>query len=238
MLERVTAVLYERLALTPGERIVVGVSGGVDSTVLLHLLHAAGFDVHAAHVDYGLRGPASNADAQLVHQQCEALGVPLSVHTVHLNVEGEEGTSRQSQARDVRYAFFRELAQASRAQNVAVAHHADDQAETGLLHLFRGTGLAGLAGMPLRRPLGNGVDVLRPLLFERREAIEQLKQDQRQVLTLVDIAEFSYADTAAILSVPVGTVMSRLSRARQRMREILEQQGIGHAEVIPLRRPK
>ena len=76
------------------------------------------------------------------------------------------------------------------------------------------------------------------LIVRTRQAIEQLKHDQRQVLTLVDIAEFSYADTAVILSVPVGTVMSRLSRARQRMREILEQQGIGRAEVIPLRRPK
>ena len=76
------------------------------------------------------------------------------------------------------------------------------------------------------------------LIVRTREAIERLKDDQRQVLTLVDIAEFSYADTAAILSVPVGTVMSRLSRARQRMREILQQQGIGRADVVPLRRPR
>ncbi len=76
------------------------------------------------------------------------------------------------------------------------------------------------------------------LILRTRRAIESLKEDQRQVLTLVDIAEFSYADTATILGVPVGTVMSRLSRARQRMREILEQQGIGRAEVVPLRRPK
>ena len=71
-----------------------------------------------------------------------------------------------------------------------------------------------------------------------RHAIEKLSNDQRQVLTLVDVAEFSYADTAAILDVPVGTVMSRLSRARRRMRELLEQQGIGHAEVIQLRTPR
>ena len=76
------------------------------------------------------------------------------------------------------------------------------------------------------------------LIVRTREAIERLKDDQRQVLTLVDIAEFSYADTAAILSVPVGTVMSRLSRARQRMREILEKQGIGRADVVPLRRTR
>lgn len=71
-----------------------------------------------------------------------------------------------------------------------------------------------------------------------RHAIEKLSDDQRQVLTLVDVAEFSYADTATILDVPVGTVMSRLSRARRRMRELLEQQGIGHAEVIQLRTPR
>ncbi|MCB1791631.1 MAG: RNA polymerase sigma factor [Gammaproteobacteria bacterium] len=76
------------------------------------------------------------------------------------------------------------------------------------------------------------------LVARTREAIARLGDDQRQVLTLVDIAEFSYADTASILDVPVGTVMSRLSRARRRMRELLEQQGIGHADVIPLRRPQ
>jgi RNA polymerase sigma-70 factor (ECF subfamily) len=74
------------------------------------------------------------------------------------------------------------------------------------------------------------------LIARTRSAIAMLNDDHRQVLTLVDLAEFSYADTAAILDVPVGTVMSRLSRARRRMREILEQQGVGHAEVVPLRK--
>lgn len=74
------------------------------------------------------------------------------------------------------------------------------------------------------------------LITQTRQAIAMLNDDQRQVLTLVDVAEFSYADTAAILDVPVGTVMSRLSRARRRIREILEQQGIGRAEIVPLRR--
>ena len=76
------------------------------------------------------------------------------------------------------------------------------------------------------------------LIVQTRRAIESLKEDQRQVLTLVDLAEFSYADTAAVLGVPVGTVMSRLSRARQRMRTTLEQQGVGSAAVIPLRKPR
>jgi len=73
------------------------------------------------------------------------------------------------------------------------------------------------------------------LIDRTRAAIAALKDDQRQVLTLVDVAGFSYADTAAILGVPVGTVMSRLSRARGRMRELLQQQGIGRAEVVPIR---
>ena len=75
------------------------------------------------------------------------------------------------------------------------------------------------------------------LISRTREAISALGDDQRQVLTLIDMAGFSYSDTAAILDVPVGTIMSRLSRARRRMRELLKQQGIGHADVIPLRRP-
>lgn len=74
------------------------------------------------------------------------------------------------------------------------------------------------------------------MLARMRRAIGMLNEEQRQVLTLVDIAEFSYADTANILNVPVGTIMSRLSRARMRMREILSRQGIGDADVIPLRR--
>ncbi len=76
------------------------------------------------------------------------------------------------------------------------------------------------------------------LVARTRHAIARLGEDQRQVLTLVDVAGFSYADTASILDVPVGTIMSRLSRARKRMREMLEQQGIGRADVVPLRRPQ
>ena len=74
------------------------------------------------------------------------------------------------------------------------------------------------------------------LIQHTRDAIAALNEDQRQVLTLVDVAEFSYADTASILDVPVGTVMSRLSRARKRMREVLASQGVGRADVVPMRR--
>ncbi len=76
------------------------------------------------------------------------------------------------------------------------------------------------------------------LIARTRRAIGMLRDDHRQVLTLIDLGEFSYADTASILDVPVGTVMSRLSRARRRMREILAQQGVGEAEVVAFRKPR
>ena len=171
---RFKRVAFEQLSLAPGQRVVVGVSGGVDSVVLLHLLKATGLVLHVGHVQYGLRGVDSAADEQLVRTLCAALGVPLAVQAVDLELDGVAGASRQAKARDARYAFFQALAHASRAEVVAVAHHADDQAETVLLHLLRGTGLAGLAGMPLRRPLSGGIDLIRPLLGERRTAIEAL----------------------------------------------------------------
>lgn len=76
------------------------------------------------------------------------------------------------------------------------------------------------------------------LVSRTRAAIMQLSEDQRQVLTLIDLAGFSYADTAAIIDVPVGTIMSRLSRARRHMRKLLSQQGVERADVIPIGRPQ
>src|SRR5690606_12065841 len=115
-----------RFGLAPGARVVVGASGGLDSTVLLRLLHAAGFAVAAAHVNYGLRGEASDADEAFVRALAAELGVPCHVRRVAL----PEGENRQDAARRARYAFFEEVAEGEGV--VAVAHHRDDQAETVL----------------------------------------------------------------------------------------------------------
>ncbi|MEL6615687.1 MAG: tRNA lysidine(34) synthetase TilS, partial [Bacteroidota bacterium] len=165
--DRLRAAL-RRLGLPARGPVVVGVSGGVDSTVLWRSLHALGVPTVGVHVDYGLR-EASGADAAFVQALGETLGVPVEVRGVEL---GEGNT--QAVAREARYAVFREIAEASGARAVAVGHTATDQAETVLLNLVRGAGLAGLAGMPESRPLAPKAPVrlVRPLLGVTRAEVE------------------------------------------------------------------
>lgn len=165
-----------RFGLGAGETVVVGASAGLDSTVLARLLHGAGYAVVLAHVNYGLRGAASDADEAFVRGLAAELNVPVYVEAVAL----EGPPDRQRRARDARYRFFGEVAAAAGAAVVAVAHHRDDQAETVLLHLVRGTGLHGLAGMPAERPLAPDAPVrlVRPLLSWSRSEIEALARSQ------------------------------------------------------------
>ena len=141
----------------------------MDSTVLLRSLHALGVPIVAAHVDYGLRD-ASGDDAAFVRAMAEELGVPAEIREIALG----EG-NRQQAAREARYAFFREVAERHGAPAVAVGHTASDQAETVLLNLVRGAGLAGLAGMAESRPLAPeapDVRLVRPLLAFMRADVE------------------------------------------------------------------
>jgi len=175
LIERVAHFVREERLIAPHELVVVGLSGGVDSIALLHVLVRLDIDVVAAHVNYGLRGEESEEDERLARSTCAMLGVPLETARYDTKrVAEERDQSVQEAARDLRYAFFGEVAHHGGATTVAVGHHADDQAETVLLNLFRGTGIAGLAGMPPARPLseGTGVLLVRPLLLERRAVIE------------------------------------------------------------------
>ncbi|MEM1054163.1 MAG: tRNA lysidine(34) synthetase TilS [Bacteroidota bacterium] len=160
---------FRRLGLGADTPVVVGVSGGVDSVVLLRLLHEAGIPVVVAHVDYGLR-PGSAEDAAFVAGLADSLAVPARVHEAEMPDEG----NRQAVARDLRYAFFREVAVAHGASVVAVGHTATDQAETVLAHLIRGAGAAGLAGMAESRDLAPGIRLVRPMLGLSREDVERL----------------------------------------------------------------
>jgi tRNA(Ile)-lysidine synthase len=160
-----------------GRRILVAVSGGVDSTVLLHGLHALreplGLELRVGHVHHGLRGAEADADAEAVRALAERLALPVAWERVAPRALREGVASRvrptlQEAARRLRYDALRRLAAEAGAERIATAHNADDQAETVLLRLLRGSGPDGLCGIPRRA--GDGL-VVRPLLALRRRDV-------------------------------------------------------------------
>ena len=156
-----------------GGRVGLAVSGGTDSMAMLLLAHTAipeGFEV--ATVNHGLRPEAAD-ECALVVAACEARGVPCEVLAVNVG----EGNV-QEQARVARYAALAEWAQARGLDAIATAHHADDQAETLLMRLNRGSGVAGLAGIRERSTLGPAkVALIRPLLAFRRHELSEVVKD-------------------------------------------------------------
>lgn len=153
--------------------LVIGVSGGLDSVVLLDALvtraHALPQAIlHVAHVNYRLR-PTADADAAFVRHVAERYGLPCDCCEPN---PPPPGVNRQAWARAVRYDFFQHTARRYDCAAVAVAHHADDQAETVLWRLLRGTGLDGLAGMEPERSCQDGATLLRPLLDYSRAELE------------------------------------------------------------------
>ncbi|MDP2952150.1 MAG: tRNA lysidine(34) synthetase TilS [Chloroflexota bacterium] len=179
---RVLAFIQEHHLLPSGEKVVVGVSGGPDSLCLLHLLlelrEPLGISLHVAHLNHRLRGEESEADARFVADLAQRLGLDATVEARDvLAYKKEHRLSVEEAAREVRYAFLAEVARSTGAGRVAVGHTARDQAETVLMHLVRGTGLAGLRGIrPLaqwRSPNAQGtLIVVRPLLEVGREETE------------------------------------------------------------------
>ena len=169
MRERVAAFIKQHHLLEPNGTVLVAVSGGADSVALLHLLHALGYPVSALHCNFHLRGEESDADQQFVEKLCQQFGVSLGVTHFHTaDYAKSHGISIEMAARELRYQWFREQMESQKAQAIAVGHHMDDQAETLLLNLLRGTGLRGLAGM---HPQHNSV--VRPLLCVSRKDIEE-----------------------------------------------------------------
>ncbi len=158
---------WERFGLNPHRPVLAGVSGGADSTALLAALRLAGVSVTAAHLDHALR-PASAREAAAVERLCRGLGVPLLLARRDVAAYARrEGLSLEDAARRVRYRFLFEQAEALHAQAVVVAHTADDQVETLLMHLLTGSGLRGLGGMPpyaLPNAWSQRIPLVRPLL--------------------------------------------------------------------------
>ncbi len=141
-------LVREEHLFTPSHRLVVGVSGGLDSMVLCHLLLHNGYNFSIAHAHFGLRGTESDGDAAFVEQWAQNNQVPFFIHHFETEVyANREHISIQMAARELRYGWFKSLITAHQFDYVLTAHHADDHAETLLLNLLRGTGLSRMHGI-------------------------------------------------------------------------------------------
>ncbi|MFA5007330.1 MAG: tRNA lysidine(34) synthetase TilS [Candidatus Izemoplasmatales bacterium] len=169
------SIVIDRKLVADRDRIVVAVSGGIDSMVLLDLL--AGLrtrrklDLVVAHVDHQKRG-VSAEDARFVEERCAFYGIPFE----SMRLPGGTGNFHD-RARKARYAFFRDVARRRGMNKIALAHQADDQAETILMRIVRGSGLSGYAGIPARADL-DGVEIVRPLLTVSRAEIAAYQKER------------------------------------------------------------
>lgn len=177
MREQVEKTIKENSLFLAGQKVLVAVSGGPDSLCLLHVLHglaeALGISLHVVHIHHGLR-PEASAEAISVKKETLRLGLPVTIRRVKVKkIQAQLGCSLQEAARKARYSVLTEVARLSGATRVATAHHRDDRIETLLMRLLSGSGLDGLKSIPLRRPLADGIEVVRPLYDLSRQEIEE-----------------------------------------------------------------
>ena len=169
MLEQFQAYINRYHLIAEGEKVILALSGGIDSMVLADLLLKTKVEFVAAHCNFHLRGEESDGDEKFVRDYAERNGIQCFVK--HFETEkyaAKYGISIEMAARDLRYSWFEQLRQQLGYDKNAVAHHADDQAETFFINLLRGAGLNGLKGMKPQ----NGV-IIRPLLWASREQIRK-----------------------------------------------------------------
>lgn len=171
MVQRFKEHMASLLGVTEKHRFLLGVSGGVDSVVLAHLMHDLNANYGIAHVNYNLRGADSDADEQLVRDLAASCGVDCFVKHAPIDINS---SGIQEKARDLRYNWFLEVLKNNDYDVILTAHHADDQLETFLMSLTRGSGLRGLGGMQDKK----GV-LVRPLLpFNKNEILSYAKKQK------------------------------------------------------------
>lgn len=174
MLAELHSFIAERRLIGHGEKILLAVSGGVDSMVMAHLFLHMPFDTGIAHCNFSLRGKESDMDEEFVRKFSEDHKIPF--FTARFDTKSfarDKGISVQMAARELRYSWFEEIRKTHGFDKIAIAHNLNDNIETMLLNLVRGTGLAGLSGMKVMSG-----SVIRPLLFATRERIEKYSSAQ------------------------------------------------------------
>ena len=169
LLAKFKAYIERERLFSADDQIIAGVSGGIDSMVMLRLLFECGYRIAVAHCNFSLRGEESDGDEQLVEETAKQYNIPL--YSVRFNTHKEaekQGESIQMAARRLRYEWFEELADKYGYNKIAIAHNNDDTIETFFINLIRGTGIRGLNGIPVT----NG-KIVRPLIFAPRNEIEE-----------------------------------------------------------------
>lgn len=157
------------------DKLLLAVSGGLDSMVMLHLLQNAGFRTAVAHCNFQLRGEESIADEELVRETCRHSGIPFFFSRFDTAAEAAaRGISIQMAARELRYAWFRDLAEKEGYALIATGHHFNDLVESVLMNLIRGTGIDGFRGIAPRKD-----NIIRPLLFATRKMIQAYALHQK-----------------------------------------------------------
>lgn len=180
MLKRFLETIKRYGLIQKGDKILVAVSGGPDSLTLLSQLSGLktrlGLTLHIAHMDHGLRKD-SKLDALFVKSWADKLKIPITIKQLNPEIKNRKG-SLEELFRDARLDFFIKTARKIKADKIALGHNLDDQAETILMRLLRGTGLSGLSGISPKRKI-NGVIFIRPLLETSRREIEDFLKRKR-----------------------------------------------------------
>ena len=175
MIDKFTAFIENEALFSQNDPVLLAVSGGLDSTVLAHLFSQSAYSFAIAHANFGLRDQDSDEDERWVAALAQGYGVPFYTHRFATKAyAAEHGLSTQMAARRLRYDWLEVVRSEHSYARIATAHHRNDQLETTLLNLVRGTGVAGLRGMLSRRD-----SLVRPLLFAPREALEAYARRHR-----------------------------------------------------------
>ncbi|MEQ8154144.1 MAG: tRNA lysidine(34) synthetase TilS [Clostridiaceae bacterium] len=173
MKEKVIRYIYENKLIEPGDRVLVALSGGPDSVCLFNLIwemkEILGIEIGAAHVNHMMRGKEADEDELYVREICKSRNIPCYFKKININkIAKEKGISSEMAGRDERYSFFSEIKEKYAYNKIALAHNANDQAETILMRLMRGSGLEGLTGIKAKRES----IYIRPVLNCSRDEIE------------------------------------------------------------------